>query len=92
MIEYGPQQALERAATGLPEVCILDIGLPGMDGNELARRLRARPETSGTTLIALTGYGQEQDRQNAMAAGFDHHLVKPVAAPELLALVAQAPR
>ncbi|WP_051933542.1 PAS domain S-box protein [Massilia sp. BSC265] len=90
MIEYGPQQALERARTGLPEVCILDIGLPGMDGNELARRLRVMPETAGATLIALTGYGQEQDRQNAMAAGFDHHLVKPVAAPALLALVAQA--
>jgi PAS domain S-box-containing protein len=92
MIEYGPQQALERARTGLPEVCILDIGLPGMDGNELARRLRAQPETSKATLIALTGYGQEQDRQNAMAAGFDHHLVKPVAAPELLALVAERRR
>ncbi len=92
MIEHDSQQALEQARTGLPEVCILDIGLPGMDGNELARRLRAQPETSKATLIALTGYGQEQDRQNAMAAGFDHHLVKPVAAPELLALVAGAQR
>ncbi|BDT61031.1 hypothetical protein MasN3_45250 [Massilia varians] len=90
MIEYGPQQALARARTGQPEVCILDIGLPGMDGNELARRLRAAPETSNATLIALTGYGQEQDRQSAIAAGFDHHLVKPVAAPDLLALVAKA--
>jgi len=92
MVEYGPQQGLERAGTWLPEVCILDIGLPGMDGNELARRLRALPETSKATLIALTGYGQEQDRRNAMAAGFDHHLVKPVAALDLLALVAQARR
>ena len=92
MIEHDSQQALQQARTGLPEVCILDIGLPGMDGNELARRLRAQPETSKATLIALTGYGQEQDRQNAMAAGFDHHLVKPVAAPELLALVAGAQR
>ena len=92
MIEYGPQQALARARSGQPEVCILDIGLPGMDGNELARRLRAAPETSNATLIALTGYGQEQDRQSAIAAGFDHHLVKPVAAPDLLALVAQARR
>ncbi len=92
MIEHDSQQALERASTWLPEVCILDIGLPGMDGNELARRLRAQPETSKATLIALTGYGQEQDRQNAMAAGFDHHLVKPVAAPDLLALVAKTRR
>ncbi len=92
MIEHDSQQALQQATTGLPEVCILDIGLPGMDGNELARRLRAQPETSKATLIALTGYGQEQDRQNAMAAGFDHHLVKPVAAPDLLALVAKARR
>jgi len=92
MIEHDSQQALERARIGLPEVCILDIGLPGMDGNELARRMRAQPETAGAMLIALTGYGQEQDRQNAMAAGFDHHLVKPVAAPDLLALVAKARR
>ncbi|MCA1857981.1 PAS domain S-box protein [Massilia oculi] len=92
MIEHDSQQALERARIGLPEVCILDIGLPGMDGNELARRMRAQAETAGAMLIALTGYGQEQDRQNAMAAGFDHHLVKPVAAPELLALVAQVRR
>jgi len=92
MIEYAPLPALERARLVQPEICILDIGLPEVDGNELARRLRAQPETSGATLIALTGYGQEQDRRNAIAAGFDHHLVKPVAAPELLALVAQARR
>ncbi|MCC2973140.1 PAS domain S-box protein [Massilia sp. IC2-476] len=92
MLEYSPLPALERARLVRPEICILDIGLPGIDGNELARRLRAQPETSGATLIALTGYGQEQDRCSALAAGFDHHLVKPVAAPELLALVAKASR
>jgi CheY-like chemotaxis protein len=63
-----------------------------MDGNELARRLRAQPGTAGATLIAVTGYGQEHDRQSAIAAGFDHHLVKPVAAQALLALVAGARR
>ncbi|QJW83402.1 response regulator [Ramlibacter terrae] len=57
---------------------LLDIGLPGMNGYEVARALRAHPELGGVRLIALTGWGAEQDRRRAMAAGFDHHLTKPV--------------
>jgi signal transduction histidine kinase len=78
IIEYGAKSALDVARTELPDACVLDIGLPEMDGNELARRLRARPETAKILLIALTGYGQARDREEAMAAGFDHHMVKPV--------------
>jgi CheY-like chemotaxis protein len=59
-----------------------------MDGNELAQRLRAMPQTAGAMLIAVTGYGQENDRQQTLAAGFDHHLVKPVDAGALSALFA----
>jgi PAS domain S-box-containing protein len=69
-----------------PSVIILDIGLPGMDGYEVARRLRAAPETAAALLVAVTGYGREQDRVLAREAGFDHHLVKPVD-PEALQLL-----
>ncbi len=72
----GPQ-ALEEATTFLPEIAVLDIGLPVMDGYELARRLRAVDGLDHIRLIALTGYGQQQDREAAREAGFDHHLVKP---------------
>ena len=71
------------------DVYILDIGLPGMDGYELARRLRASADTARARLLALTGYGKAEDRQRALDAGFDHHLVKPVDLPALLALLAE---
>ena len=70
--------ALEFSELGSIQVFILDIGLPDMDGYELARRLRADPVTRGALLIALTGYGQGHDRVLSKAAGFDHHFVKPV--------------
>jgi signal transduction histidine kinase/CheY-like chemotaxis protein len=73
----GPS-ALEAAAAAPPEVILLDISMPGMSGYEVARRIRSTPELAGVTLIALTGYGQEQDRQRTLEAGFDHHLTKPV--------------
>jgi signal transduction histidine kinase/CheY-like chemotaxis protein len=60
-----------------PDAVLLDIGMPEMDGYEVARRLRAQPDRAGTLLIALTGWGQDQDQENAKAAGFNHHLVKP---------------
>ncbi|KIG02942.1 hybrid sensor histidine kinase/response regulator [Caballeronia concitans] len=87
-VEYEPRRALERAARERPNACLLDIGLPDMDGNELARRLRERPETADATLIAVTGYGQDEDRQRSAQAGFDHHLVKPVIMEQLAALLA----
>jgi CheY-like chemotaxis protein len=78
LVEHDPHRALAVAAERRPEVCILDIGLPDMDGNELARRLRRQAGTEHALLIAVTGYGRPQDREQALAAGFDHHLVKPV--------------
>ena len=83
-IEHGSLPALERARGMRPDVCLLDIGLPEMDGRELARRLKADPATGGAVLIAVTGYGQQQDRDAALAAGFAHHLVKPVNVDVLL--------
>ncbi|WP_426173979.1 response regulator [Massilia sp. TWR1-2-2] len=70
MVENSSRKALERAKQGAPQVCILDIGLPEMDGIELAKRLRALPETASALLVAVTGYGQEQDREQTKAAGF----------------------
>jgi two-component system CheB/CheR fusion protein len=82
MAHNGPS-AIETALLFLPQVLLLDIGLPGMNGHEVARRLRERPEMQNAALLALTGYGQEEDRRRSKEAGFDHHLVKPVD-PKLL--------
>jgi CheY-like chemotaxis protein len=87
LVEHDPHRALAVAAARSPDACILDIGLPDMDGNELARRLRARPNTQDALLIAVTGYGRPQDREQALAAGFDHHLVKPVDVHRLVELL-----
>jgi len=92
-VAYTAGDALELARLALPEVCLLDIGLPDFDGNELARRLRQLPATAASTLIAMTGYGRQQDRDTALAAGFDHYLVKPLDTARLsgiLAVVAEA--
>ena len=77
-VEHDARRALAHAHRHRPDAALLDIGLPDMDGNELAHRLRADPATAGMVLVAITGYGQDQDRRAALAAGFDHHLVKPV--------------
>jgi CheY-like chemotaxis protein len=71
-----------------PTVVLLDIGMPGMDGYEAARTLRERYPERRPTLVALTGWGQEEDRQRVREAGFHHHLVKPVAIEDLHALLA----
>lgn len=78
LVEHGPLRALEQAKRYKPQVCLIDIGLPEIDGNEVARRLRKQSENATAVLVAVTGYGQESDRVSALAAGFDHHLVKPV--------------
>ena len=88
MVEHSSRRALERARQDAPQVCVLDIGLPEMDGIELAKRLRAQPETANALLIAVTGYGQDQDRQQTKAAGFNHHLVKPADIKLLSAILA----
>ena len=64
-------------STFKPTVVLLDLGMPGMNGLEVARRLREDPEARGTTLVALTGWGQREDRRRTTEAGFDYHLVKP---------------
>lgn len=87
LVEHDPRRALERAKAEIPDVCLLDIGLPEMDGNELARHLRAHPATAGATLIAVTGYGQDQDKTAALEAGFDRHFVKPLDTEKLAELL-----
>jgi CheY-like chemotaxis protein len=85
---HDGRQALVVAEIYGPDLVLLDIGLPGMDGYEVARRLRAQPWIGQTNLVALTGFGGEEDRRQAQSAGLDHHLVKPVdfdALRELLA-------
>lgn len=86
-VAYDGPQALDLAPRHPPQVFILDIGLPGMDGTELAQRLRATPVGRGAVLIALTGYGQDADREKSARAGFDHHLVKPVDPDVLFSLL-----
>lgn len=75
---YDGDSALSLAVEHCPEVVLLDIGLPGMDGYQVARRLRGLADTRDTVLIALTGYGQSEDRTRSQEAGFNLHLVKPV--------------
>jgi CheY-like chemotaxis protein/anti-sigma regulatory factor (Ser/Thr protein kinase) len=90
----GPA-ALELAAAVSPEFVLLDIGMPGMDGYEVARRLRADATLARVMLVAITGYGQEEDRVRSRAAGFDDHFVKPLnphALREILGRRPHAPR
>ena len=72
----GPT-ALEAALDYRPDVVLLDIGLPGLDGFEVAKRMRQQPILQKVVLVAMTGYGKESDRQRSQEAGFDHYLVKP---------------
>jgi PAS domain S-box-containing protein len=90
LLAHDGAQALEVAAANHPDTVLLDIGLPGMDGYEVARRLRERPDLARAHLIALTGYGQASDRRATSEAGFEAHLVKPVDFMELERLLAQA--
>lgn len=89
---YDGAGALKTAFDFRPDVVVLDIGLPGMDGFEVARQMRADPRTAGCTLIALTGYGRSEDRERSAMSGFDHHLVKPVDPNALEALLDALPR
>jgi CheY-like chemotaxis protein len=82
----GPE-ALTAAEEFLPEIVLLDLGLPGMDGYEVARRLRASSRTAEALLVALTGYGQAEDREKTYAAGFDQHLLKPAEPAEVRELI-----
>ena len=78
-------EGIQTATRVKPDVVLLDIGLPGLDGYQVARQLKAADGCP--RLIAITGYGQPQDRERAISAGIDHHLVKPVDADELSRLL-----
>ena len=77
-VAHNGPDALARGREHTPEVVVLDIGLPGMDGYEVADLLRKEDCCESAVIIAVSGYGQEQARGRSGAAGFDHHLVKPV--------------
>jgi CheY-like chemotaxis protein len=87
-VVHDPLEAFVRAGEAHFDAFLLDIGLPGMSGVELARRLRKLPGLEGAALMAITGYGQKSDRHDAEAAGFDRYFVKPVDADELIAALA----
>src|SRR5690606_24758365 len=80
---YDPHAAAALVAGWAPDIVFLDIGMPGLSGYELAKRLRAQDGGEGRVLVAVTGWGQPEDRRRTRESGFDHHLVKP---PELTAI------
>ncbi|WP_244814970.1 response regulator [Caballeronia sp. Lep1P3] len=88
--EYDGTCALDSIDDFRPDVVLLDIGLPGMSGLDVAREMRKRDATRDALLLALTGYGSAADRQSALDAGFDHHLTKPVSIGALEALLTRA--
>jgi signal transduction histidine kinase len=90
-ITYSGSEAFARAQALKPEIVLLDIGLPGLDGYEVAKRLRSLDGASPACLVAITGYGQEADRQRARAAGFAEHLVKPIEFAALQRILAALP-
>lgn len=85
-LSHDGVSAIESAKEFRPEVILLDIGLPGMDGYEVATALRADESCKNAVIVAVTGYGQEQDRRRSLRAGFDHHLIKPVEHDSLMAV------
>jgi signal transduction histidine kinase len=89
-VVHDGQAALDAFGAYRPALVFLDLGMPEMDGFEVARRMRARPDYDGVRLVALTGWGQEKDRRQTAAAGFDEHLVKPPEIDALQALLARA--
>lgn len=88
---YTGPGAVEKAKAFKPDAVFLDIGLPGMNGYEVGAALRADPTTAGTVLVAVTGWGTDDDRQRATAAGFDHHLTKPAEIEKVFELLRRLP-
>jgi len=91
-VAHSGPAALRAVTEHQPGIVLLDIGMPGMDGYEVARRLRVTPESREAVLVALTGYGHEEHRRLSREAGFDYHLVKPVEPEELKALLSRTPQ
>ena len=86
---YDGVTAVEMAEQFNPELVLLDIGLPKLNGFDACRRIREQPWGKNMVLVALTGWGQEEDRKKSMDAGFNHHLVKPMDYPALMKLLAE---
>jgi len=86
-VEHSGAAALAALRSWDPALVLLDLGMPGMDGYEVARQIRSDRRHDGLLLVAVTGWGQEGDRERTRAAGFDHHLVKPVSVEVLQALM-----
>lgn len=86
-VAYEGQEAVHLARSFAPHIAFVDLALPGLDGCEVARRIRGLESRSGMMLVALTGYGRDSDRERSREAGFDDHLVKPVNPQELLTLI-----
>ena len=91
-VAYSGTLGVEAARQFVPDVVLCDLGLPGLDGYDVARRLREDPATAGARLIAISGYGQADDRQRSMEAGFDLHLTKPVDPAEVEKILTAVPR
>jgi PAS domain S-box-containing protein len=91
-VAYDGVSALQVASVERPDVMLVDIGLPGIDGYEVAKRARQDPNLQRTVLVALSGYGREEDKREAAAAGFHHHLTKPVAFDQLQEIVSRLQR
>ena len=87
---HGGEEALALVEAEVPDLVLLDIGMPGMNGYEVARRLREHHGSDRLTIVALTGWGQEQDRRRSKEAGFDHHLTKPVELATLRSMIAES--
>ncbi len=88
----GGEEAIRIAAAFRPNAILMDLGMPGMDGYEAARRIRREPWGRDLVLVALTGWGQDDDKRRTRDAGFDHHLVKPAERAELRRILAQLER
>ena len=86
-VTHDGLEALEVATTFQPDFIFLDIGLPGLNGYDVARNLRQLPSTQSSILVAITGWGQAGDKRRAREAGFDHHVVKPVEPTEIHAIL-----
>ncbi|KQQ33875.1 histidine kinase [Duganella sp. Leaf126] len=89
-VAYGGQQGLQAAASFAPDVILLDLGMPGMDGFQLAAALRARPDFRDVALVAFSAWGDNFTRQRTRAAGFDQHLTKPASLDEIVDTIAAA--
>ena len=86
-VAYSGPSGIAVSRTQKPHVVLLDIAMPKMDGLKVVRQLRGQPETQDSLIVAVTGFGREDDRERTKEAGFDHHLVKPVSPNQILELL-----